>query len=58
MATDEKIHVNNVDIEGIVTKVWDRDGDVFARLAIYNENAEILETPRRRWIFPNDRRIM
>jgi hypothetical protein len=39
MATNEKFHVNSLNIDGIVTKVWDRDGDVFARLAIYDKNA-------------------
>lgn len=40
MAKDEKFHVNSVDIEGLITKIWDRDGD---GLAIYDEQAEILE---------------
>jgi hypothetical protein len=52
IATNEKLHVNNVDIEGIVTKVWDRDGDVFARLAIYDENMEILEPPKKKGNLP------
>jgi len=43
MAKDEKFHVNSVDIEGLITKIWDRDGDVFARPAVYDEQAEILE---------------
>ncbi|NIM93330.1 MAG: hypothetical protein GTO18_06425 [Anaerolineales bacterium] len=43
MGTKEKFHKNTVEIEGIVTKVWDRNGDVFARLAVYDEHAEILE---------------
>jgi len=42
-AAKEKFHVNQVDVEGIVTKVWDRDRDVFARLAVYDEQAEVLE---------------
>jgi hypothetical protein len=42
-AKEEKFHVNSVEVEGIVTKVWDRESDVFARLAIYDENAEVLE---------------
>jgi hypothetical protein len=52
MATNEKFHVNSVDIEGIVTKVWDRNGDVFARLAIYDENAEVLEPPKKKGDLP------
>lgn len=42
-AAREKFHVNTVEVEGIVTRVWDRKGDVFARLAVYDERAEILE---------------
>jgi hypothetical protein len=42
----EKFHVNSVEIEGIVTRVWERKGDVFARLAVYDERAEILEPAR------------
>jgi hypothetical protein len=42
-AVREKFHVNTVEVEGIVTRVWDRKGDVFARLAVYDERAEILE---------------
>jgi len=43
MAKEEKFHVNSVDIEGLITKVWDRGSDVFARLAVYDEQAEELE---------------
>jgi ABC-type branched-subunit amino acid transport system substrate-binding protein len=43
VASKEKFHVNSVDVEGIVTKVWDRNTDVFARLAIYDEFSEVLE---------------
>lgn len=42
----ETFHVNSVEIEGIVTRVWERKGDVFARLAVYDERAEILEPAR------------
>ena len=52
MATNEKFHVNAVDVEGIITKVWDREGDVFARLAIYDENAEVLEPPKKKGDLP------
>ncbi len=43
LAVREKFHVNTVEVEGLVTRVWDRKGDVFARLAVYDERAEILE---------------
>ena len=43
MATHEKFHVNSVDVEGIITKVWGRGSDIFARLAVYDEQAEELE---------------
>lgn len=43
LAAREKFHVNTVEVEGIVTRVWDRKSDVFARLAVYDERAEILE---------------
>jgi len=43
MAIKEQFHKNQVEIEGIVTKVWNRKGDVFARLAIYDQHAEVLE---------------
>jgi len=46
MVWKEKFHVNSVEIEGIVTRVWERKGDVFARLAVYDERAEILEPAR------------
>ena len=52
MAINEKFHVNTVDVEGIVTKVWDRSGDVFARLAIYDEQAEVLEPPKKKGDLP------
>jgi len=45
-AAREKFHVNAVEVEGILTRVWDRRGDVFARLAVYDERAEILEPGR------------
>jgi hypothetical protein len=46
----ERFHVNDVQIEGIVTKVWTRstrsngsaDPDVYARLALYDRYAEVL----------------
>ena len=52
MAINEKFHVNSVEVEGIITRVWDREGDVFARLAIYDENAEILEPPKKKGDLP------
>jgi hypothetical protein len=39
----ETFHVNIVDVEGIVTKVWARGLDIYARLAIYDRESEILE---------------
>jgi hypothetical protein len=45
-AVREKFHVNTVEVEGLVTRVWDRKGDVFARLAVYDERSEILEPSR------------
>ena len=51
MAIKEQFHKNMVEIEGVVTKVWNRKGDVFARIAIYDEHAEILE-PAKNGGFP------
>ncbi len=39
----EKFHINRVEIEGIVSRVWDLNDDVFARLAVYDEHTEVLE---------------
>ncbi len=39
----EQFHTNTVELEGIVTKIWQRGEDVFARVATYDEHAEILE---------------
>ena len=39
----ESFHVNHCEVEGIVTKVWYRGADVYARLAVYDEHAEVLE---------------
>ena len=54
----ERFHVNDVEIEGVVTKVWTRNGtrhsgqpnevvapDVYARLAVYDRQAETLASP-------------
>jgi len=42
-ARNEKFHVNRVDVEGIVTRVYDRRGDVLARLAMYDRFSEVLQ---------------
>lgn len=39
----ETFHVNHCEVEGIVTKVWYRGLDVYARLAVYDEHAEVLK---------------
>lgn len=41
-APHETFHVNSVEVEGIVTKVWARRNIVYARLAIYDQHAELL----------------
>jgi len=42
----EQFHANTVELEGIITKIWKRGEDVFARVATYDEHAEILEPPK------------
>ena len=39
----EQFHANSVELEGVVTKIWQRGEDVYARVATYDEHAEILE---------------
>jgi hypothetical protein len=41
--TDEQFHLNHVEVEGIVTRIWARRSDVLARLAVYDEHTEIID---------------
>lgn len=41
--TDEQFHLNKVEVEGIVTRIWARRLDVLARLAVYDKNTTILD---------------
>jgi hypothetical protein len=51
---EERFHINSVEVEGIVTRVWDRNNDIFARLAVYDQEAEVIkesqdgELPKRK----------
>ncbi|MFQ5616799.1 MAG: hypothetical protein ACE5GO_10140 [Anaerolineales bacterium] len=42
-SSDEQFHLNEVEIEGIVTRIWARRLDILARLAVYDRNTEILD---------------
>lgn len=43
----EQFHANKVGLEGVVTKNWQRGEDVYARVATYEEYAEILEPGKK-----------
>lgn len=38
----EHFHTNTACVEGLIAKVWTYNGDVYARLAIYDRHAEVL----------------
>lgn len=41
--TDEQFHMNRVEIEGIVTRIWGHRLDILARLAVYDRQTEIID---------------
>jgi hypothetical protein len=48
LVVNEKFEVNTMDIDGILSRVWDRKGDFFARQAVRDLRAEILEPVKER----------
>lgn len=40
----EHFHLNQARVEGVIAKVWTYDGDVYARLAVYDRHTATLPT--------------
>ena len=44
MNSREVFHINSVELEGLVVKVWARRDDIYARMATYDQHAEVIST--------------